>query len=178
MKLLSAWAAILLIVTASATAVADPPGSIHVEGAWIRWLPASLPAAGYVTIVNGGEAAVSLTSASSPDYGSVKLMQSRLAHGDSSMVNVARIEVPAHGRASLAPGGYHLMLMHAARSIHPGGKVTVKLRFANGTALQVIFPCVIRQRRRSHGFALRDNQRAFPCACSGRDTPSVAVVAI
>ena len=48
-------------------AVAASPGApIEVVAAWIRWLPAGLPAAGYATLVNRGDKPLSLISASSP----------------------------------------------------------------------------------------------------------------
>lgn len=113
--------------------------SVRVEHAWIRWLPANLPAAGYATIVNDGDSLQRLTGASSPDYGSVMLHRSRLAQGDSTMEMVDHLDIPAHGSAKLAPGGYHLMLSRATHPLKPGDKVPMRLRFADGSVLQVDF---------------------------------------
>ncbi|HLI16741.1 MAG TPA: copper chaperone PCu(A)C [Rhodanobacteraceae bacterium] len=139
-KLLRAMACACLI-TASAAAFAAAPAksSVHVEHAWIRWLPANLPAAGYAKIVNDGDSTVRLTGASSPDYGEVMLHQSRLAEGDSTMVMVAHLDILAHGSVSLAPGGYHLMLSHAKQPVKPGDTVPVTLHFADGASVQVGF---------------------------------------
>ncbi|HJP97181.1 MAG TPA: copper chaperone PCu(A)C [Rhodanobacteraceae bacterium] len=131
-----------LLVALAATAVAAPPAppqGVHIEHAWIRWLPASLPAAGYAEIVNDGNATVRITGASSPAYGMVMLHHSRLAHGDSTMEMVDHLDVPAHGEVKLAPGGYHLMLSHAKRPIRPGDSVKVTLELAGGTELQAGF---------------------------------------
>lgn len=130
------------LVTISLATIAAAPvtANIRVEHPWIRWLPANLPNAGYATIVNAGDNARRLAGASSPDYGSVILMQSRLAEDDSSMVRVKHIDIPAHASASLAPGGYHIMLSHASKSIRPGDRVPVTLHFADGAAVQVDFP--------------------------------------
>lgn len=129
----------IVLALASAAVAAAPPPGVRVEHAWIRWLPAGLPSAGYATITNDGDGAVSVTGASSPDYGHVMLHQSRLADGDSTMVMVEHLDIDAHASATLAPGGYHLMLAHATRPIKPGDRVPVTLTFAGGTTLQVQF---------------------------------------
>lgn len=130
---------LMLAFAGSAHAAAAAPGGVRVEHAWIRWLPAGLPSAGYATITNDGDGAVSLTGASSPDYGHVMLHRSRLADGDSTMVMVHHLDIEAHASAVLAPGGYHLMLTHATRAIKPGDSVPVTLTFAGGATLTVKF---------------------------------------
>jgi copper(I)-binding protein len=126
-----------LFAASVAAMSATPP--VHVEHAWIRWLPANLPAAGYATIVNDSDGVQRLAGASSPDYGSVMLHRSRLAQGDSTMERVEHLDIPAHASVKLAPGGYHLMLSHATRPLKPGDKVPIELRFADGSVLQVDF---------------------------------------
>lgn len=130
------------LMAACATAWAATPAAptLRVEHAWIRWLPANLPSAGYATLVNDGDQTLRLASASSPDYDSVMLHRSRLADGDSTMEMVRQLDIPAHGSVKLAPGGYHLMLSHARRAIKPGDKVPLALHFADGRVLQVDFP--------------------------------------
>ncbi|HJR14517.1 MAG TPA: copper chaperone PCu(A)C [Rhodanobacteraceae bacterium] len=124
-----------------ATAIAAAPASVpvQVEHAWIRWLPARLPAAGYAVIRNEGDGTLRLTGASSPDYGMVMLHHSRLAQGDSTMEMVDHLDIPAHGDVKLMPGGYHLMLSQPTHSIKPGDHVKVTLEFAGGEALQADF---------------------------------------
>jgi len=126
------------LLAASIAAMSATP-SVHVEQAWIRWLPANLPAAGYATIVNDSDGVQRLTGVSSPAYGSVMLHRSRLAQGDSTMEMVDHLDIPAHGSVKLAPGGYHLMLSHAKQPVKPGDKVPMRLHFADGSLLQVDF---------------------------------------
>lgn len=128
--------ACLLAASLAATAAAP---SVRVEHAWIRWLPASLPMAGYATLVNVGDGMQRLTGAGSPDYRRVMLHRSRLAQGDSTMEMVESLDIPAHASVKLAPGGYHLMLMQATHPVKPGDKVPMILRFAGGATLQVDF---------------------------------------
>ena len=129
----------LLAATTAAVAATPAPANVRVEHAWIRWLPANLPAAGYATIVNDGDGVQRLTVVSSAAYGAVMLHRSRLAEGDSTMEMVDYLDIPAHGSVRLAPGGYHLMLMHATHPVKPGDKVPLDLHFADGTTLQVDF---------------------------------------
>jgi copper(I)-binding protein len=131
--------AALLAVSISAVAATPAPAGVRVEHAWVRWLLANLPAAGYATIVNDGDATLRLTGATSADYQMVMLHHSRLASGDSTMEKVDGLDIPAHASVKLAPGGYHLMLSHATRPIKPGDKVAITLKFADGATLQVDF---------------------------------------
>ncbi|MGH8182075.1 MAG: copper chaperone PCu(A)C [Rhodanobacteraceae bacterium] len=139
MTLRNLIAGVLIAVSSAAFAATPAPSGVHVEHPWIRWLPANLPAAGYAQIVNDGDATVRLVSADSPVYGKVMLHRSRLAEGDSTMVAVAHLDIPAHASVKLSPGGYHLMLSHARHPIKPGDKVPMTLHFANGASLQVDF---------------------------------------
>ncbi|MGH8146810.1 MAG: copper chaperone PCu(A)C [Rhodanobacteraceae bacterium] len=129
----------LFAISATTFAAAPANPTVRVEHAWIRWLPVNLPAAGYAVIVNEGSSPVRLVGASSSDYHDVVLMRSRLADEDSTMVKVTHIDAPAHGRATLVPGGYHIMLSHATRPIKPGDTVKMTLRFAGGESMQVNF---------------------------------------
>ena len=131
---------LLAIAAAAVGAPPAPPAGVRIEHAWIRWLPASLPAAAYAEIVNDSAANLRITGASSPAYGMAMLHHSRLAHGGSTMEMIDHVDVPAHARVKLAPGGYHLMLSHATRSIKPGDTVKVTLEFAGGAKLQADFP--------------------------------------
>jgi copper(I)-binding protein len=127
------------IGSAALAATLAPPAGVRVEHAWIRWLPASLPAAGYAEIVNDSDTPVRITGASSSAYGMAMLHHSRLAHGDSTMEMVDHLDIPAHGRVELAPGGYHLMLSQAKRPIKPGDTVKITFDFAGGGKLQTNF---------------------------------------
>lgn len=133
-------ACLLLAAGTAALAATSAPQGVHIEHAWIRWLPANLPAAGYAEIVNDSDTTVRITGASSPAYGMVMLHHSRLAHGHSTMEMVAQLDIPAHGRVKLAPGGYHFMFSHAKQPIKPGDTVKMTLEFAGGAKLQADFP--------------------------------------
>jgi copper(I)-binding protein len=123
----------------AAPAYARGSASIGIQHAWIRLLPGDLPAGGYATLTNAGDAAAALVGASSPAYAHVMLHRSTLANGMSTMHMVSKLIVPAHGKVTLAPGGYHLMLMHAKRPLKPGDTVKLRLQFADGSHLDADF---------------------------------------
>ena len=117
---------------------AQPALSAH--QAWIRWLPAGLPAAGYLRLDNHTAAPVDLVKVDSPaHYSSVSLHRTVTRAGISRMEEVERVAVPAHSSLRLAPGGYHIMLLNPKQTIKPGMHVPVTLRFSDGKELTVAF---------------------------------------
>src|SRR6185312_15255746 len=112
---------------------------VHATHAWIRLLPGALPAGAYVTLENHGDQPVALTGASSKAYAQVMLHHSSTQGGVSRMTMVDSLPVPAHGRAVLAPAGYHLMLMQAADPVKPGTIVRLLLKFGDGSSLPTDF---------------------------------------
>jgi copper(I)-binding protein len=134
--LLGLWIAVTVAVTAAA---ATPTSTIAVSDAWIRWLPANLPAGGYVTLRNTGAQVQVLTGATSPDFGEVSLHHSSQRDGVSQMQPVSRVEIPAGGALSFAAGSYHLMLEQPTRPLKPGDQVSITLHFAGGSSTTAQF---------------------------------------
>ncbi|WP_108471124.1 copper chaperone PCu(A)C [Rhodanobacter thiooxydans] len=118
---------------------ATDAGHIRTSHAWIRVLPGTLPAGAYVTLENDGDQPVALSGASSSVYAEVMLHHSSTEGGMSRMTMVDALNVPAHGKAVLAPAGYHLMLMRAHAPVKPGDTVRLTLKFADGSTLATDF---------------------------------------
>jgi len=133
-RLLEIVAAAALLFPACASA-----GPVQVIGAWIRALPAGLPAAGYFTLHNGSAKEVALASASSSACGMLMMHKSEEQGGMGSMEDVSSVAVPAGGTVKFAPGGYHLMCMNPTAAIKPGGSVSVKLGFSDGSQVDALF---------------------------------------
>lgn len=135
----AAFSLTLLAVVPVRAAVADAPAAIvTASGAWARWLPAGLPAAGYLTLHNPGPREIGLTGASCPAYGHVMLHESyTTAEGANRMRHVDRLAIPAGGTVELKPGGYHLMLMRPKQELKPGDIVIATLAFDDGSRLEV-----------------------------------------
>jgi periplasmic copper chaperone A len=133
----------LLIVFVRPAIADDPPvvgtPTIRVIDAWIRWLPAGVPAGGYATLSNMGEKSVVLTAASSPCFAEISMHRSQEQGGSITMAPVERIIIGAHSSLNFAAAGYHLMMMQPTRSIEPGDRIPVTLRFAGGFTLTVTF---------------------------------------
>jgi hypothetical protein len=55
------------------------------------------------------------------------------------MEDVTKVEVPAGGTISFAPGGYHLMCMQPSTDIKPGAKVKIALGFSDGSSIAAPF---------------------------------------
>ena len=115
------------------------PEDLQIEQAWIRWLPASLPAGGYLTVANRGDRAVVLVGASSPDYAGVDLHRSVIEGGLSKMEPVQQIVVAPHSTLAFSATGYHIMLTTPTRPVAPGARVPITLHFADGRSLVVNF---------------------------------------
>ena len=120
-------------------AQAGDAAQVAASHGWIRVMPGALPAGGYVVLENHGDHAVSLSAASSPAYAEVMLHKSSTDSGMGRMEHVEALSIPAHGKAALSPGGYHLMLMKATAPVKVGDQVRVTLRFADGSTLEAPF---------------------------------------
>ncbi len=118
---------------------ADPSPSVQASDAWIRWLPANIPSGAYLTLTNSGRTPEVLVGASSPDFGAVSFHQTRTMNGSTEMSAVDRLTVAAQGSLRFAPGGYHIMLMQPTRTLQPGDRVPITLRFADASSLLVSF---------------------------------------
>jgi len=135
-----AAAALLALASfgSAAPGAADSP-VIRIDAPWIRWLPAGLPAAGYLILVNPGDRPLVLISAESADFGSVTIHHGVAHEGMMRMEEVKEITVGPHSRLDFGAQGYHLMLMNALRSIETAKQIPITLRFRDGTSLTVPF---------------------------------------
>lgn len=138
-KLIIAAAALAVAFASADAAATDAASTIEIKKAWIRWLPGSAPAGGYLTIINNGDQAISLAGATCPNYGSVGLHRSQVRDGVSTMGPVDRITVAAHSTLEFASQGYHLMLKAPTTALHPGDHVPITLIFESGVQITVPF---------------------------------------
>jgi hypothetical protein len=129
----------LVLGLLAAPAMAAAP-AVTVSHQWMRFLTPQIPAAGYLTLYNGGSQPAVLISAASPDCGTLMLHRSIIQNGTAKMVMVMSITVPAHGSVTFHPGGYHLMCMQPAADLRPGKSVPVSLTFKDGQTLSATFP--------------------------------------
>jgi periplasmic copper chaperone A len=128
----------LALYAAASTVVAAPP-NVRAEGAWIRWLPAGVPAGGYATLTNIGEKPVSLIAATSPYFQEISIHRSINRAGAMEMEPVKEIVISPHSRLEFASTGYHLMLIQPKGPLEAHQQIPITLRFADGSSLTVPF---------------------------------------
>ena len=125
--------------------------SIVVQDAWVRWLPGTLPSAGYMTLTNTSARAVTVVGAASPDYGDVMLHQTVHKNDHDVMTAVASLRIPAGGTVRAAPeaaDGYHWMLTQATHPITVGAYVSLQLRLDDGST--IVVPMIVSPPTRVH----------------------------
>jgi copper(I)-binding protein len=117
----------LAIAAASSAAFG---ADLAVSGGWSRPAIQGGNGAGYLTVTNGGAAPDRLLSAASPAAGRVEIHQSMVMNGV-AMMHAAEggVIVPAGGKAVLAPGGYHLMLIGLKAASPMGNVIPLTLTF-------------------------------------------------
>jgi copper(I)-binding protein len=128
---IAAMAALAMVVSAALAEASE----VKVSDAWLRALPAGLPAGGYFTLHNNEAKPLTLTGAKSKSCGMLMLHKSSDMSGMMHMEDVSKVDVPAHGTLKFAPGGYHLMCMEPSADIKPGRTVSITLIFSNGSSV-------------------------------------------
>jgi hypothetical protein len=122
-----------------ANAVTGP--SVRASLVWIREAPPGIPVlAGYFTLQNLTDQALTLTAVESPDFSSVEIHRSFVKDGVEQMEPVPSIAIPAHGSVEFKPGGYHLMMMQPKKNMFPGDMAEVTLTFSDGSQLAILAP--------------------------------------
>ena len=106
-------------------------GDLVVSKAWSRATPGGAKvAAGFLTIENKGSAPDKLVSASTPLADHAEIHEMKMANGVMSMREISGgLTIPAGQSVTLAPGGYHLMLMGPKQPFKQGEKVPLTLTF-------------------------------------------------
>lgn len=111
---------------------------VKIEKPWARaTAPGASVGGGYLTVMNQGAALDRLIGASSPVAGKTELHEMAMEKDIMRMREVKRIDVPAHGKAELKPGGYHLMFLQLKAPLKQGEKVPVTLKFEKAGEVKV-----------------------------------------
>jgi copper(I)-binding protein len=111
---------------------------IVVTGAWVRLLPPVLAStAAYMVIENDSGQDVILESASTDAALMADLHRTQHINGIMTMSSAEDIKIASHGRAVLAPGGLHVMLMRLKKPLKEGDRVPIILHFKGGLDISV-----------------------------------------
>ncbi|WP_380277839.1 copper chaperone PCu(A)C [Kitasatospora purpeofusca] len=109
---------------------------LSVADSYIPLPPAGGMAAGYLTVRNDGGQGDELVKVSSPGASSVTMHRSTA----STMEQVDKLDVPAHGALQLARGGTHLMIMGWQKAPAVGDELELDLTFTRTGTISVKVP--------------------------------------
>nr|WP_055504209.1 copper chaperone PCu(A)C [Nonomuraea pusilla] len=121
---------------ASPAATAAAAGRLSITDPWVKTTKEGMTAA-FGTLVNDGDADVTVTAGASPLSPKVELHEVVESGGKMVMrPKAGGFVVPAHGRLELKPGGDHIMLMGVTEEVKPGARVAFTLTVKDGAPLQ------------------------------------------
>jgi copper(I)-binding protein len=143
-------------ITVGALATDEVPvvGDLVVTGAWARPTLAERPegadmttaeptdavSAAYMMIENRGNAADRLIGAASPAAGIVEIHETTMDGDVMRMNRIDGLDIPAGEAATLAPRGYHIMLMELVDDLYPGDAIALTLTFESGAEITIGVP--------------------------------------
>lgn len=103
---------------------------VTVSDAWVRGtVPGQKATGAFMQLASGAD--TSLVGAASPVAKVVEIHEMAMDGGVMKMRAVQSIPVAAGKPVTLAPGGYHVMLMDLAQPLKEGDKVPLTLTFAD-----------------------------------------------
>ena len=141
-RTLAAIASTLLVsLAAAAAAHGQTLGGLRIDHPWIRATAAGAPtAAGYLTVTNTGGTPDRLLGGSTPAARGIEIHVTSMAGGIMRMRPVVGgLPAPAGRTVTLAPGGYHLMIVGPKQAFRVGERIPVTLRFEHAGAVKVDF---------------------------------------
>ena len=113
-------------------------GQIAVDHPWAR-ATSGRTGAVFLQIENTGTALDRLIAAEAPDVAERAELHVHQHDGDvMRMREIGSLELPAGKTVTLAPGGFHLMLMDLKSPLKVGEKIPVKLRFERAGEVEVL----------------------------------------
>jgi len=115
----------------------DEPGKgIFVNNAWVQAMPPSQKTtAAYMVIVNNSNKEIILDSASSDIAGATEIHQMSDMNGMMNMAMASNIHIPALGKVTLKPGGFHIMLINLKKPVNKGDVIPITLHFQDGSSI-------------------------------------------
>lgn len=132
---------LLAVLATPAVAVAQSASALRIEQPFARaTAPTARAGSAYMTIVNSAAIGDRLLRAESPVAARVEL-HTIIKEGDvMRMREVPAIDVPANGKATLAPGGFHVMLMELKAPLKAGDTAPITLVFEKAGRIVVAVP--------------------------------------
>lgn len=138
-RTLASIAALAVLWSGAADAHDYKIGTLEIGNPWTRATPPTAPAGGgYMTITNKGTAPDRLISVKSPAAGMTQVHEMKM---EGNVMRMRELEgglaIPPGATVTLAPGGFHLMLMGLKTPLKQGEKVPVTLVFEKAGTIDV-----------------------------------------
>ena len=109
--------------------------SVHITNARINPTVPGMQVTGvYLELHNPNKTDITLIGANSTISDRIELHEHTMSDGLMRMQKINNgITVPAESKATLAPGGYHIMIMNLKKVINEGEQYTLTLDFSDGS---------------------------------------------
>jgi periplasmic copper chaperone A len=122
------------IALAPGFARADAASAVQVEAPYVReTAPGQKNGAAFLVLKNSEAAPHKLVQVESPAAERAQLHAHVQSGGSLTMKQVPEVEVPGGAHVALAPGGLHVMLLGLRAPLRAGERVTLELRFEDGS---------------------------------------------
>ncbi|MBF6136498.1 copper chaperone PCu(A)C [Nocardia otitidiscaviarum] len=124
--------------SSSPDAPAASADAVRMSDQWIKAADSGMSAA-FGVLENSSDQDVTLVAASSPASNTVEIHEVVAdAQGDKTMrEKEGGLTIPAHGSATLKPGGEHLMFIGLKEPLRTGAETPITLTFADGSSTTV-----------------------------------------
>lgn len=130
-----------LALAGAAQAASYQQGGFDIDKTWSRPAAAGTNGAGFMSIINRGKAADTLTSVETPAARKVEIHKTSMTKGVMSMKRLdAGLLIGPGETVTFAPGGYHLMLVGLTSASKAGDRIPATLVFASGARIKIDFP--------------------------------------
>jgi copper(I)-binding protein len=129
----------LLLIAAPASARDYTLGNLLIGQPWTRATPPSAAAGGgFLTVTNKGTAADKLISAKSAAAGAVQIHEMKMEGNIMRMrERESGLDIAPGATVTLAPGGFHLMLMGLKEPLKQGATVPMTLVFEKAGSIDI-----------------------------------------
>lgn len=115
--------------------------SLEVESPYVRAVPPGQPnSAAFMTLMNHSDIEHAVVAAESPVANVVELHTHTEEKGMMKMRRIDKISVPGKNKTVLQPGGLHIMLIGLKQELVPGEKVSLTLKFEDGSHKKIEAP--------------------------------------
>lgn len=129
------------LITAAFGVSAAMASDIEINQPAVRAMPPGAPASGaYVTLINHSDHERYIVDVESNAADTVEVHVSEMQGDTMKMYRVEQIAIPAHGQATLTPGGYHIMMIGLTKPLAAGDQVTFTLVMKNGERIAMQAP--------------------------------------